>query len=46
VLAYLRNSQLYVQTAAHGMSIFDLSRSRAQTDREQWQPILDWLDSP
>lgn len=46
VLAYLRNSQLYVQTAAHGMSIFDLSRSRAQTDREQWQPIIDWLDSP
>jgi len=46
VLGYLRNSQLYVQTAAHGMSIFDLSRSRAQTDREQWQPIIDWLDSP
>lgn len=46
VLSYLRNSQLYVQTAAHGMSIFDLSRSRAQTDREQWQPIIDWLDSP
>lgn len=46
VLAYLRNSQLYVQTAAHGMSIFDLSRSRAQADREQWQPIIDWLDSP
>lgn len=46
VLAYLRNSQLYVQTAAHGMSIFDLSRSRAQTDRQQWQTIIDWLDSP
>jgi chromosome partitioning protein len=46
VLAYLRNSQLYVQTAAHGMSIFDLSRSRAQTDRQQWQPIIDWLDTP
>jgi len=35
-----------VQTAAHGMSIFDLSRSRAQTDRQQWQTIIDWLDSP
>jgi chromosome partitioning protein len=46
VLGYLRNSQLYIQAAAHGMSIFDLSRSRAQTDREQWQPIIDWLDSP
>lgn len=46
VLAYLRNSQLYVQAAAHGMTIFDLSRSRALQDREQWQPIIDWLDSP
>jgi chromosome partitioning protein len=46
VLGYLRDSQLYVQTAAHGMSIFDLSRSRAQTDRQQWQTIIDWLDSP
>ncbi|EGK71654.1 Putative cobyrinic acid a,c-diamide synthase [Methyloversatilis universalis FAM5] len=46
VLTYLRNSQLYVQAAAHGMTIFDLSRARAQVDREQWQPLIDWLDSP
>jgi chromosome partitioning protein len=44
VLAYLRDTQLYVQTAANGMTLFDLSYARAEKDLEQWAPLLDWVD--
>ncbi len=44
VLTCLRDTQLYVQAAANGMTLFDLSPSRAEKDREQWQPIIDWVD--
>jgi chromosome partitioning protein len=44
VLTYLRDTQNYVQAAAHGLTIFDLPASRAAQDWEQWQPILDWAD--
>ena len=43
VLTYLRDTQNYVQAAAHGLSIFDLPPSRAAQDWEQWQPIQRWL---
>ena len=43
VVAHLRDTQVYVQAAAHGMSIFDLPPSRAGQDVEQWQPLLDWV---
>jgi chromosome partitioning protein len=44
VLTYLRDTQNYVQAAAHGMTIFDFPASRAAQDWEQWQPILEWVD--
>ena len=44
VLACLRDTQLYVQVAASGMTLFDLSPSRAARDLEQWRPIIDWAD--
>jgi chromosome partitioning protein len=43
VLTCLRDTQNYVQAAAHGMSIFDLPPSKAAQDWQQWQPILDWV---
>ena len=43
VLAHLRDTQLYVQLAAHGMTLFDIAPSRAAKDLEQWQPIIQWL---
>lgn len=46
VLTYLRDTQLYVQAAAHGMTIFDLSESRAGQDWAQWLPIIDWASGP
>ncbi len=45
VLAYLRDTQVYVQATAAGMTIFDLPPSRAERDIEQWQAIIDWADA-
>lgn len=45
VLAYLRDTQLYVQVAANGMTLFDLPPSRAERDMVQWQPIIDWVNA-
>lgn len=45
VLAYLRDTQRYVQAAAHGMTLFDLTPSRVAQDLEQWQPILQWVNA-
>ena len=44
VLAYLRDTQVYVQATAAGMTLFDLPRSRAERDIEQWQAIIDWAE--
>jgi chromosome partitioning protein len=44
VVAYLRDAQNYVQSIAYGMSIFDLSASRASKDWDQWQPLLAWVE--
>ena len=45
VLSYLRDTQLYVQLAANGMTVFDLSAARGEKDIEQWRAIIDWLDA-
>ena len=44
VLAYLRDTQVYVQATAAGMTIFDLPPSRAERDIEQWQAIIAWAE--
>jgi chromosome partitioning protein len=43
VVAHLRDTQNYVQAAAHGMSIFELPVGRAAKDVGQWQPLLKWV---
>lgn len=44
VIAHLRDTQNYVQAAAHGMSIFDMTAAQARQDQEQWAPLLRWVD--
>lgn len=44
VLTYLRDTQTYVQAAAHGMTVFDLSPSRGAQDWEQWEPLTRWAE--
>ena len=45
VLAYLRDTQVYVQAAAAGMTVFDLPPSRAEREMEQWRAIIDWVEA-
>ncbi|MHB8915421.1 MAG: nucleotide-binding protein [Thiobacillus sp.] len=45
VLTYLRNAQNYVNAVFEGKSIFDLPPHVAERDVEQWQGIINWLDS-
>ncbi|MBL8287699.1 MAG: ParA family protein [Rubrivivax sp.] len=43
VLAWLRETQNYVQLAAHGLTIFDVAPGRVERDLEQWAPLTAWL---
>jgi chromosome partitioning protein len=43
VIARLRDTQVYVHCARDGASVFDLPRSRAEADWEQWKPLTRWL---
>lgn len=44
-LTLIRPSQLYGRVASIGASIFDLSPSLTSREREDWQPLLDWVDA-
>jgi chromosome partitioning protein len=39
----LRDTQVYVYCARDGLSVFDLPRSRAEQDWEQWRPLTRWI---
>jgi chromosome partitioning protein len=39
----LRDTQVYVHCAREGLSVFDLPRSRAEQDWEQWRPLTRWI---
>jgi chromosome partitioning protein len=43
VVALLRDTQVYVHCARDGASLFDLPRSRAEQDWEQWRPLTRWI---
>ncbi|MFN5512765.1 MAG: AAA family ATPase [Burkholderiales bacterium] len=45
VAGVLRDTQNYVQLAAHGLTMFDVAPHRVQADLLTWQPIAAWLDS-
>jgi chromosome partitioning protein len=42
VLAMLRDTQLYVQLAARGATLWDVAPSRSERDVAQWAPVLKW----
>ncbi len=46
LVGVLRDTQNYVQLAAHGLTLWDVNPSRVQRDLDQWQPIVDWLARP
>jgi chromosome partitioning protein len=45
ILSYLRDSQVYPNAAFAGLTVFDLPPYLTERDREQWGPVLAWLDS-
>ncbi|QDZ28422.1 ParA family protein [Noviherbaspirillum sp. UKPF54] len=42
VLGYLRETQNYVQLAAHGATLWDVAQSRVEKDVEQWGALVRW----
>ncbi len=44
VLGYLRDTQNYVQLAAHGTTLWDIAPSRVEKDLEQWRDLLAWVE--
>jgi chromosome partitioning protein len=45
VLSHLRESQNYIRSAERGLGLFELAPSMVWPDLEQWDPILEWLNS-
>jgi chromosome partitioning protein len=45
VLAYLRETQVYVNAAFEGKTLFDLPPSLAERELGQWSYLLNWLDA-
>jgi chromosome partitioning protein len=43
LVTHLRDTQVYVHCARDGASVFDLPRSRAEQDWEQWRPLTRWI---
>ena len=45
VLGSLRDTQNYVQLAARGLTLFDVSPARVARDLQQWEGICRWVDA-
>jgi chromosome partitioning protein len=43
VLAYIRDTQVYVNAAFEGKSVFDLPRYIAERELEEWRSLQSWL---
>ncbi len=42
VVGWLRDTQNYVQLAAHGLTVWDVAPSRVERDLQQWQALMEW----
>lgn len=45
-ISSLRDTQLYALAIELGVAVEEIPGSRNKTDREQWAPIMRWLDTP
>lgn len=45
VIAWLRASQNYVRAANRGLSVFEMAPYATHVDREQWKPLLRWVQT-
>jgi chromosome partitioning protein len=44
ILTFLRDAQVYPNAAFNGLSVFDLPAYLTARDREQWEPVLAWVN--
>lgn len=44
IVAYLRNTQNYVNVAAAGATVFDPPRARHRKDVDQWNSLVEWVE--
>ncbi|MEO8081947.1 MAG: ParA family protein [Caldimonas sp.] len=44
LLGFLRDTQNYVHLAAHGLTLWDVASVRFEHDREQWAPVITWVN--
>lgn len=44
IVAYLRNTQNYVNVAAAGATVFDPPKAKHRKDLEQWSSLISWLE--
>lgn len=44
IVAYLRNTQNYVNVAAGGCTVFDPPRAKMRRDVEQWSSLIEWVE--
>lgn len=45
VLGYLRDTQNYIQLAAHGATLWDVAPSKVEKDIAQWEEVLAWIQT-
>ena len=45
VITSLRDNMNYVRAAERGLGVFELAPYATSTDREQWKPVVRWLNS-
>jgi chromosome partitioning protein len=45
IIGYLRNTQNYVNVAAAGATIFDPPKGKSKKDVQQWETLLEWVES-
>ncbi len=45
LVATIRDTQHYVQLAAHGLTLWDVPPGRYERDLAQWQPLIDWIET-
>jgi chromosome partitioning protein len=44
-LGFLRDSQIYVQLAARGLTLWDVAPTQVEQDLQQWAPIIHWTSN-
>jgi chromosome partitioning protein len=46
IVATIRDSQNYARAAEHGIGVHEMKSYIAREDVEQWEPLVQWLDTP